>query len=247
MKWTICLLLTTVTINVFAQNYDEIANLKTGDYEDQTSSITGLWAVKQVSVGEEELTPTAKWFEFHTDGTQISGNGWVQNFKGQWQFDAAAKTMLSLDQEGNADEYGAFKVVLSDSEMSWQRIEDGMSVKVSLYRIDEKPLAPWDNIVGRWEALGLETQNTETGEGSVADLEGFSYYFGWDRRYRKFDSSGKRVETGIWHIESHSLWLWLIPDNGGPKLGQEIVFEKNWVTFIEKDGPIIEKIRFEKN
>lgn len=239
-------LLTCYSFGTFAQNYDEIANLKTGDYEDQSPSIIGLWAVSRVTVGEEELTPTAKWFEFLPDGSQTSGNGWVQNFKGRWQFDAAASTFLSLDNQSKADEYGVFKVSIDQQNMTWQRNEDGMPVKVSLYRIDEKPLAPWDKITGRWEFLSQEIHNTESGEDSVKDLEVFSYYIGWDRRYRKFNASGERVETGIWHIEPHSPWFWFIPYDESPKRGSEIIFTKNRVTFVKKDGPITIKTLFEK-
>ena len=235
-----------LSVTAIAQNYDEIANLKTGDFEDQSPSISGLWAVAKVSVGDEELTPTAKWFQLNADGSQFSGNGWVQNFKGTWKFDAAANTFLSVNDDGSPDEYGAFKVVMNADEMTWTRNEEGMTVKVSLYRVDEKPLAPWDKIVGNWTAIGLKNLNTETGKGSVTDLEEYSYYFGWDRRYRKYDSAGKRTEMGIWHIEPHSDWLWLIPYGDAPKQGQEIKFDEHGMLLTTKEGAEVEEIRFEK-
>ena len=247
MRQAITIFLIFMTLGSFAQNYDEIANLKTGDYEDQRPSLAGLWAVSKVTVGEEELTPTAKWFELLADGTQTSGNGWVQNFKGQWRFDSAASSFLSLDDQGQPDEYGAFKVSIDQKNMTCQRNEDGMPVQVALYRIEEKPLAPWDKITGRWTLTGAETLNTETNVSEKVDVESFSYYIGWDRRYRRFDNAGKRIESGIWHIEPHSPWLWFIPYGEQEKRGQDLSIEGNKMTLTRKDGHMVYKQYFSRD
>jgi len=247
MKNLICTALLILSITAWGQNYDEIANLKTGDYVDESPSLIGLWGVDLVTVGDEQLTPTAKWFEFSADGTQTAGNGWVQNGKGLWRYDAAASTLLTLDESGQTDEYGAFKITIEQASMTWERIEDGMTVKVNLTRIDKKPLAPWDKITGRWEAYRNEIHHLNSNQIDFSDLEPYSFYFGWDRRYRKFDASGKRVETGIWHIEPHSPWLWLIPDDGSEKRGQEILFNEKEMTLISKEGQLKDKTFFRRD
>ena len=46
--------------------------------EQKVSNIDGLWVVKKVKVGNQEITPISRWMKFNTDSTQSSGNGWVQ-------------------------------------------------------------------------------------------------------------------------------------------------------------------------
>lgn len=48
---------------------------------------TGLWEVTKVIVGQEEMTPVAKWTQINKDGTFETGNGWLQNGNGTWTFD----------------------------------------------------------------------------------------------------------------------------------------------------------------
>lgn len=45
-------------------------------------SIDGLWLVKSVKVGGDEMTPNGRWMRFNTDSTQESGNGWFQHSVG---------------------------------------------------------------------------------------------------------------------------------------------------------------------
>ncbi|MFY0593658.1 hypothetical protein [Roseivirga sp.] len=201
------------------QSYSDIANLKTGNYENSPAPVVGLWEVTEVTVGEEKLTPTAKWFQLLADGSMTSGNGWVQNFDGSFNYDSGTKKLLQASQ-GIVDEFGAFNVTMTKNGMTWERLEMETLVKVTLIKADKKPLAPWDIIVGNW---AIESQNINSNNDDHPPTDDFlefgSIYFGWDRRFKKYDENGKRIETGIWHIEAHSNWIWLISDKGNTKTG----------------------------
>lgn len=243
-----CILLTLISLTGQAQDYDEIANLKTGDYPDQQLSVVGLWEVQLVTVGEESMTPVARWFEFRADGSQVSGNGWLQNGIGTWQYDAASSKLLTLDEAGQADEFGAFKIAFDqENHMTWERMEEGMRVKVTLTRIEQKPKGPWDKIVGGWECYQLESGASESELTIQSGAKRFSYFFRWDKRYRKFDAQGRRIETGIWHIEAHDPWMWLIPDDGSEKVGQYIAFEGRELVITRSGENVFKRLCFKKD
>lgn len=228
-----------------AQDHTEIAGLKTGEFPQEKLAIPGLWQVDQVMVGDEFMTPTAKWFEFQSNGEQTAGNGWVQNGMGTWTYNATTKELLTYDRQGKADEYGAFQLSFEEEKMIWTRTEDGMEVKVTLSPAEEKPLAPWDKIIGNWTFYKLESIDKDESV-STSDVTPFTYYFGWDRVYRKFDKTGKRVARGIWHIESHSPWLWMMPYSDDSKTGQSITFDGNQLILTQKKGQVTEKSYFRR-
>lgn len=243
----IALILSLLCAVSIAQDHSEIAGFKTGEFSQEKARIPGLWQVDQVTVGDELLTPTAQWFLFEANGQQSGGNGWIQNSKSTWTYNSSSYELLTYDSDGRADAYGPFNLSFKDSYMIWQREEHGMTVKVTLSPIEEKPLAPWDKITGEWTLLKYETFNKSTNVMVITDVEPFNYYFGWDRRYRQFDASGKRIGTGIWHIEAHSPWLWMISDKSSEKTGQSIRFENGLLVLEEKKGAITETSYFEKN
>jgi hypothetical protein len=246
MRITIILILSTFfQICAQSQSYYDIANAKSGNLSYESMPIIGLWEVIQVTVGEEELTPTAKWIAFLEDGKMLSGNGGITHIRGSWTFDQNTQ-MLNQISNGQQDPYGGFKVDYGDNNMGWTRMEDGMPVKVELARISEKPMAPWDLILGSWQ---IKEQSIESKGNITSPEKSVSFnaiYIGWDGRYRKFDQNGKRIETGIWHIESHSPWLWTISDADNTKTGWSIEFVNNTMTWIRENEDVTLTIRFEK-
>lgn len=229
MKPALLTFLMLIGLQLAAQNNTEISNLKTGDYEDPSPQLNGLWLVQKVTVGEEELTPVAKWFEFSTDGTQKSGNGWLQNYEGTWRLDAASNWLYNMDMEGNEDPYGPFTVRFSGDEMTWRRVEDGMTVVVSLTMASKVPLAPWDKIVGRWTWVNAET---EMGDGTieVADFAPMEILFRWDNEYQVFNKQGVRKERGIWQINAHRPFLRMVPNEGNHEMAGTLSFEDDEMT-----------------
>lgn len=236
-----------LSCSALGQSYYDIAQAKTGQLSFEQPPLIGLWTVQRVKVGDEEKTPMAKWFDFKENGKLQGGNGGIMNIRGSWRYDGNNKHLEQLI-EGQADPYGPFNVVFSQGQMFWERFEEGQKVKVSLFRVDEQPLAPWDLIIGEWsndKAEGFDKESNKVK--SVYAMTPNSFYFGWDGRYRKYDQAGNRVETGIWHIESHSPWLWLISDDGAKKAGWSIDIEANQMTWTNEGETETLKVYFERN
>lgn len=247
MRKSLLYVLIMVPLITFGQSYYDIAAAKTGQLSFDQTKIEGLWEVSQVNVGEENLTPTAKWFDFQSGGKLFSGNGGKINYRGAWTFDP--NTNQLMQQNGDTkDPYGPFTVDLNQQEMTWERFENGVKVTVDLKRVMEIPLAPWDMIIGSWSETSLEESNKITNQTTITDLDqGKSYYFGWDGRYRKFNEDGDRTETGIWHIEAHSSWLWTISDADNIKKGWSIDIQVQTMTWTQEGENELLKIYFERS
>lgn len=167
----------------------------------QQNQMTGLWGVEKVSAGDQEMTPIAKWFRINEDGTFESGNGWMQNSEGIWEFDGQNYTYLPTTKNGLVDKFGAFYVQFEDKKMLWQREEEGVNVKVTLSQLNELPKAPADLVQGLWD---LE-QILEHGNDITADFDPdnrFYLFIRWDRIYVQRSAEGER-STGYWHMNGH--------------------------------------------
>ncbi|WP_143057642.1 hypothetical protein [Cyclobacterium xiamenense] len=179
----------------------------------QKSRMIGLWEAINVDVGEENMTPVAKWFRFKEDGTTESGNGWLKNYDGTWEYDAGKSTFGSNDPLGIKDEAGAFKVSFDKEYMYWEREEDGMPVKVTLKPVNELPMSPADFLKGVW---GIESITKD----GVSILDQFDpngkhyLHIRWDRIYRNRNSEGE-IFTGYWHIHGHRSEITLLPHTEG--------------------------------
>lgn len=166
------------------------------------AQLTGLWQVNEVLVGEERMTPVAKWFDLGDKGTIYSGNGGLRNMIGHYEYKASEKQLLFFNEADKADEYGPFMATVKGNQMTWEREEDGQTVKVSLSKTEVVPLAPWDKIVGLWKA--------ESGKNLPFNME--SIFVRWDRRFVIRTPEGRK--TGVWHIDGHRAILRLISDEG---------------------------------
>ena len=170
--------------------------------------IEGLWEVEKVTVGEETMTPVAKWFSLESDQQLYSGNGGLRNMVGSWEYDEGQGTLLSYNEKNQADEYGPFQVSKESQSMTWRRVEEGVEVKVNLRKVEELPLAPWDKIVGVWQLESL-TENGNLLEGKPFE----SVFMRWDRIFIQRGGADGR-QTGIWHIHAHRSSLKLVSDAG---------------------------------
>lgn len=245
LKSLALIVLLAIGRNVNAQIANEIVSEKTGNISFETPDIIGLWKVDQVTVGDQNLTPTAKWFLFENNGNMTSGNGWVQNSLGNWTYYEAQLTLLQTTPQ-QTDEFGAFQVAFEGKNMIWQRMEEGEKVIVTLSSTNEKPLAPWDEIVGVWELQGMETLNNKTSSGAIADVEPQSYFFRWDRRFVEMNAAGERTDTGIWHIEAHSPTLTMFFDSNTSKQVWAIEIMGNQMILKGTEGDITTTLSFEK-
>lgn len=179
----------------------------------QSQSPIGFWAIEKVSIGDQAMTPIAKWSKIHADGTYESGNGWLQSARGTWQFDPKTHVFSANDPLDVADEFGGFTVSFEGDKMYWEREEEGMPVKVTLKPIDKLPMSPADYLEGIWDLEEI----TENGASILADYDPNNkrkIFMGWDRIYRDFDAEGRR-SSGFWHIDGHRPEITLLPHQQG--------------------------------
>ena len=230
MKTPTLIIALFISINMFAQN-----------------GPLGLWAVNEVMVGGRNVTPTAKWFLFQKDGSLTSGNGNIESFSGFYQYDATKKELIQ-DNGNEPDPYGAFKTKLTKSHMTWERLEDGMKVIVQLTKVDKKPKAPWDLIQGGWVISKSEGVDPESAKvKSIYDIDKERYFFMWDRAYRKFNSTGEQIETGVWHIGGHSNEIWTITNSDNTKTIWELTFDGETMIWSQQRGNELIKVYFERD
>lgn len=202
------------------------------------AQITGLWEVQEVKVGDEALTPVARWFQFNADKTMQSGNGGLEHSSGTYVATPDNSVLIFTDQYGKTDRYGAFRVTMAGNNMTWERVEEGLPVKVTLAKTDEKPKAPWDWAIGSWRLV----ESTEHDE--ISDQQ---ILLRWDREYRSGDDLLGKNTRGVWHIAGHHPHLKLmsfIPDQ--PDLDYTISFFKEYRMIWTNDDESL-KMVFDRN
>lgn len=165
--------------------------------------IDGLWLVKKVKVGQEEMTPIAKWMKFNADSTQTSGNGWLQHSFGSWSL---YKNKLSMkNTNGLDDESEPFKISLEKSKMTWSRVEEGENIQVFLERINKIPASDGNNLMGLWKLdtvfLGHHTENLKSSS--------ITLFLRWDNTY-VIQQSKEEKYYGIYKIHGHKPELQMV-------------------------------------
>lgn len=186
------IMLTLLTLAISAFSFSKINAQQT---------VTGFWEVKEVKVGDQIMTPVAKWTRINEDGTFQSGNGWLQNSEGTWSFDKKYDHFEAVDPNGLADEFGPFEVAFEAEKMTWRRMEEGMPVTVILEPIDKLPKSTADELIGLWDLISVEKDGTAILD--TFDPDGKrSIFIRWDRVYSERDAQGRRT-TGYWHIHGH--------------------------------------------
>jgi len=192
MNMRICLLVISlfIYVNFSAQN------------------IVGLWEVSSVFVGEEKMTPVAKWMKIKKDLSFESGNGWTKNSEGSIELDEKSMLLEVIPSTGLEDPFGPFKIDFHENEMIWTRMEEGLKVVVSAIPVDALPMGPADKIQGLWKQEGSE------------DL----LFIRPDMRYRIL---GDKADNGIWHMDGHRPIMTLISREESKKhMVYEVKFQK---------------------
>jgi hypothetical protein len=180
----------------------------------KAQSVIGLWEIKEVTMGDQAMTPVAKWTQIEADGTYSSGNGWLQNSEGNWTFDKETNQFLPNETNGLKDPFGAFTVSFKGTDkMEWTREEEGMRVKVALARTDQKPKAPADKLVGLWDLIEARKGEESTIKRLDPNDQHF-IFFRWDRIYRERTPAGERT-SGYWHINGHRPEITLLSHQDG--------------------------------
>lgn len=156
------------------------------------SELKGLWVVEKVAMGEREMTPVAKWFDFDGEGSFRSGNGWMQNSSGYYEWNSISAELSVFDSLAIADPYGAFQVSINGNSMRWSREEEGNTVVVTASKSEDLPMAPQDYLVGMWELQTELADQTNPPE---------HLYFRWDRNVLWWED-GER-SRGLWNFNAH--------------------------------------------
>lgn len=196
-------------------NYLIVLLLVSAHSYSQKDSLIGFWEIEKVAVGSKNMTPVAKWTKINSDGTFQSGNGWLQNAKGKWNYNASDKTYSATDPLDVYDEYGGFSVLFAQKKMYWERIEDGMKIKVTLRPIEELPAAPADYLEGIWDLVEI-TENDKSVLSTFDPQNNHKLFIRWDRIYINFSSNSSK-STGYWHIHGHKSEITFLPHQQGKK------------------------------
>lgn len=175
---------------------------------EKKSTIEGLWVVKSVKVGEDEMTPNGRWSKFNADFTQESGNGWFQHSIGTWSLNPETHELTIINTNGLNDPYDPFKVTMENNNtMTWKRNEEGQDIQIFLERSNTLPTTYGDELLGLWQ---LE----ETfGNGPYFESDSLStnssIFFRWDRRF-VLNSEKGRI-SGVYNVHGHKPEVELIP------------------------------------
>lgn len=170
-------------------------------------TMSGLWLITEVKVGNKKMTPDAKWSRFNEDGTQESGNGWFQHSYGSWELDEASKELSIITENGLDDPFGAFNVEeMGAEDMVWSRVEEGEDVRVVLERIERLPSTNRDRLIGLWEAIDFTGRDSLFGEeASKKDY----LFIRWDGKFVVESGIGKTY--GVYNVHAHKPEIELIP------------------------------------
>ena len=174
--------------------------------KEDLKNINGLWLVEKVEVGENTMTPVARWTRFNKDGTQTSGNGWLQHSVGNWFL--KDKLLTVKNTNGINDEYEPFSIEIEKDKMIWTREEEGQEVSVFLKRIDEIPASEGNKLIGLWKLTKvLEDGNDIT---VVANPDGKSMlHLRWGNVYVQHNMPKGR-QYGIYKIHDHKPEIQLV-------------------------------------
>ncbi|MFV1883731.1 MAG: hypothetical protein ACMZ7B_04535 [Balneola sp.] len=199
------------------------------------AQITGLWEVTKVVVGEEEMTPVAKWSHFLNDGSYTTGNGWLQNGDGTWDFDSASSEMQLVTVTGFDDESGPFEIEMNGRDkMIWSRQEGGDMVNVYYQRIYEIPKSPATLAVGLWMVKEV-INNGELLTEKYKNENAQAVFVRWDNLFQEITSEGRI--SGIWRVNAHRPVLdILFYDGKRPLEFWEIDFENEDTMTWKREG-----------
>ena len=195
--------------------------------EKKAATIEGLWIVESVVVGDEVMTPNARWTRFNSDHTQETGNGKFQHSYGTWKLDSESNELSIENSNGLEDANEPFQVSIGQKEMIWERTEEGQKIKVTLVRSSDLPETYGDKVLGLWKlekAIGNgryfeQSDNIETND---------YLFFRWDKRF-VIQSEKGRI-NGVYNVHGHKPEVELIPYGNEVKRDfWEIQFEENQI------------------
>ncbi|MTI32151.1 hypothetical protein [Xanthovirga aplysinae] len=167
----------------------------------QGQDITGFWEITNVTVGEEIMTPVAKWTKIKADHTFVSGNGWEQNAEGTYSYDEKTQQYNPQNKNWLKDPAGPFTVSFLNGKMIWEREEEGNKVVITLRRVVKMPMGPVDKIRGLWALTNSTINGEEVNFLTVSNSQPY-IFIRPDRLYRQRSERGE-VSSGYWFMHAH--------------------------------------------
>jgi len=168
--------------------------------------IVGLWVVEKVQMGEQSMTPIARWMRFETDSTQTSGNGWFQHSYGSWSMNG--DQLRVIDVNGITDEFEPFKISLNEDKMTWIRNEEGQGVTVHLKRATKVPASKGNQLIGLWKLTKATDQENDITAITNPDDKAMMH-LRWDYMYVQHNMpKGRRF--GVYKIHAHKPEIQLV-------------------------------------
>lgn len=209
----------------------------------KNSTIEGLWVITSVTVGEEEMTPNARWTRFNSDNTQESGNGRFQHSYGTWKLHPDTSELTIINSNGVEDLNEPFKVLINQNKMTWERTEEGQLIKVTLERSSNLPETYGDKVLGLWRLESVTGNGNYFAEPQGKENDDY-LFFRWDKRF-VIKSNTQRIQ-GVYNVHGHKPEVELIPY--GDQFNRNfwsIEFEENFLTLrlLNTDTNITRKFR----
>jgi hypothetical protein len=175
--------------------------------------IEGMWQVESVSMGDQSMTPIARWMHFKANNTQVSGNGWLQHSYGTWSM--KDNQLFVEDTNGINDNPDPFSVDIQENSMTWIRVEDGQEVKVSLKRITKLPQSEGNKLMGLWKLNSFVNEGNDMTVVINPD-EKSMLHLRWDNTYVRHNMpQGKKY--GIYKIHGHKPEIQLVNYGNEPQ------------------------------
>jgi len=210
---------------------------------EKKTTIEGLWVVKLVAVGDEEMTPNARWTRFNSDLTQESGNGRFQHSYGTWKLNQKSHELSIENSNGLYDLNEPFVVSINDNEMIWERTEEGQRIKVTLERSSKLPETYGDKLLGLWKLEKAISTGNYFVESSKKEINDY-VFFRWDKRF-VIESDKGRI-NGVYNVHGHKPQVELIPYGDQIKRDfWKIQFDENQITLklLNSDSTVTRKFR----
>ncbi|WP_406682801.1 hypothetical protein N1F78_08860 [Seonamhaeicola sp. MEBiC1930] len=207
------------------------------------STIEGLWIVKSVKVGEEEMTPNARWTRFNSDLTQESGNGRFQHSYGTWNLDKNSNELSIINSNGLEDLNDPFVISINENELIWKRTEEGQNIQVTLERSSKLPETYGDKILGLWKLEKAISNGNYFEESDKKEINDY-IFFRWDKRFVIGSEKGR--VNGVYNVHGHKPEVELIPYGDQVKRDfWEIQFDENKITLrlLNSDTTVIRQFR----
>ena len=182
--------------------------------EEVKPTIKGLWLVTKVKMGEDEMTPIARWMRFNADSTQTSGNGWLQHSEGSWSVNKNNQLTVT-NTNGLLDAAEPFAVKFEGEKMIWSRTEEGQDVQVFLERIKQIPSSEGNRLMGLWkiESIAIDNEDFTT---TLNPDNNATFFLRWDNVY-VFENYPQGKIYGVYKVHGHKPEIQMVNYGDNPQ------------------------------